>query len=140
LTADPLFCILKSVGLKNTSTRLFLITVIIVAITGCDGASTDEADLPDWATSLFADVEDLATVESEESSVVFEFRGNATGMADLITDRLDQGEDFILHEQLMVTGETDDGKVQVVWTPSNPGEFSGLGDGKWTVVATLTDA
>jgi hypothetical protein len=60
-------------------------------------------------------------------------------MADLITDRLDQGNDFILHEQLMVTGETDDGRVQVVWTPANRDEFSGLGDGTWTVVATLTD-
>lgn len=116
-----------------------MMVVILGVIAGCDGVSTDD-DLPDWATSLFADVEGLTTVESEEPSVVFEFRGNAIGMADLITDRLDQGEDFILHEQLMVTGETDDGRVQVVWTRSNPDEFSGLGDGTWTVVATLTDA
>ena len=112
--------------------------MVLVVITGCEGASTDEADLPDWATSLFADVEDLTAVESEDASVVFEFLGNATGMADLITDRLDQGDDFVLSEQLMVTGKTDDGRVQVVWTPSNPDEFSSLGDGTWTVVATLT--
>jgi len=105
----------------------------------CDGATTDESDLPKWANSLFADVEDLTQVESEEDSVAFEFRGNATGMAALIADRLDHGSDFILHEQLMVTGKTDGGRVQVVWTPSNPDEFSGLGGGTWTVVATLTD-
>ncbi|HUF15367.1 MAG TPA: hypothetical protein VMQ46_05730 [Acidimicrobiia bacterium] len=116
-----------------------MVVVVLAVVTGCDGATSDEAVFPEWASSLFADVEDLTTIESEEASVVFEFRGNATGMADLITDRLDRGDDFILHEQLMVTGETDDGQVQVVWTPSNPGEFSGLGDGIWTVVATLTD-
>jgi len=139
LTGDSLFCILKSVRLRDTATRLLLVVVVLAVVTGCDGATSDEADFPEWASSLFADLEGLTTIESEEASVVFEFRGNATGMADLITDRLDRGNDFILHEQLMVTGETDDGQVQVVWTPSNPDEFSGLGDGIWTVVATLTE-
>lgn len=128
-----------SVRLTDTATRLLLMVVVTALIAGCDGATTDEPDLPDWATSLFADVEDLTTVESEEASVVFEYRGNASGMAGLIMDRLDQGNDFILHERLMVTGQTDDGRVQVVWTPANHDEFSGLGDGTWTVVATLTD-
>lgn len=133
-----MFCILKSMRLTQP-TRLLLVVAVVVVVTGCDSATTDESDLPEWARSLFADIEDLATVESEQASVVFEFRGNANGMAALITDRLDQGNDFMLHEQLMVTGETPDGRVQVVWTPSNPDEFSGLGGGTWTVVATLTD-
>ena len=51
-------------------------------------------------------------VESEQASVVFEFRGNATAMADFITDRLDQGTGFVLHEQLMVAGETDKGRLR----------------------------
>ena len=138
MTGHSLFCILMSVRLTDTASRLLLMVVVTALIAGCDGATTDEPDLPDWATSLFADVEDLTAVESEDASVVFEFLGNATGMADLITDRLDQGDDFVLSEQLMVTGKTDDGRVQVVWTPSNPDEFSSLGDGTWTVVATLT--
>lgn len=139
MTGDSVFCILKSVKLKDTATRLLPAVVVLAVVTGCEGATTDESDLPVWATSLFAEVEDLTTIESEKASVVFEFRGNRSAMADLITDRLDQGNDFILHEQLMVTGEADDGRVQVLWTPSNPDEFSGLGDGTWTVVATLTD-
>ena len=139
MTSHSPSCILKSVRITDTATRLLLMVVVTALLAGCGGATTDESDLPEWAASLFADVEDLATVESGEVSVVFEYRGNATGMAGLITDRLDQGNDFILHEQLMVTGETDDGRVQVVWTPSNRDEVSGLGDGTWTVVATLTD-
>ncbi len=63
---------------QEHASRLLQMVVIIVVIAGCDGVSTDDADLPDWATSLFADVESLTRVESEEPSVVFQFRGNAT--------------------------------------------------------------
>lgn len=116
-----------------------MMLIVVGLIAGCTSAASRESQLPEWAHSLFADVENLTIVESEATSVVFELRGNASDAAKLIKGRLNEANDFILHEELTVTGETDHGSVQVVWTPSNPDESSGLGDGVWRVEATLTE-
>ena len=118
--------------------RLVMMLIGVGLIAGCASAASRESQLPEWAHSLFADVENLTIVESEATSVVFELRGNASDAAKLTKGRLDEADDFMMHEELAVTGETDHGSVQVVWTPANP-ESSGLGDGVWSVEATLTE-
>lgn len=133
------FCILKPMRVKVTAARFVLMVTVVGLIAGCTSAASRESQLPEWAHSLFNDVENLSIIESKETSVVVELRGSASDMAELIKGRLDEVYDFILHEQLAVTGRTDDGSVQVVWTPSNPDESSGLGNGLWRVEATLTE-
>ena len=56
------FCILRSVGLKDAATRPLAEVVVSAVITGCDTATTEESDLRQWATSLFADAEDPGRV------------------------------------------------------------------------------
>lgn len=114
---------------------------MLVTLTGCvgDGSSKPgEQDIPVWATSLFADIDGLILIEADDAIVEFEFRGHASEMAQTMMGRLTQADDFMLHEQLAVTGKIDEGKVQVVWTPTEPDEAPGLADGKWNVDATLT--
>lgn len=124
--------------MRSTCSRLLTLTAIIAVLASCLSDTNNDAGVPEWADTLFSDIENLTVIESDDRSAKFEFQGHASEMAQLIMARLDDGEDFVLHQRLAVSGETDEGSVHMVWTPTNPEESSGLGNGSWIVEATIT--
>jgi hypothetical protein len=115
-----------------------LAAVVLLLLTGCVGDTSDGSAPPEWAIILFSNIDGLTLIEASDIGVEYELRGRASDMAQVIMSRLTEGEDFMLHGRLMITGAVEQGQVQVVWTSIDADPPPGSGDGTWNVEATLT--